>query len=196
MAAILARGSLRSVRLLRQGRLLDGVLDSQRAQECQQIRALPLGQRVGLQVLAVEIGVVDPAAQHRIHGLFQRRNAAIVEVRRRLADVEQGRRLEGPFVRVVLSDVVAAEVRVRVFHADTDIVVLLVGQKNAVMAVTATRLLGEDLVAALVSALASPSRNRIHAEFVLTMVRSKAAMALATLSGVASWPNTAWNCFW
>jgi hypothetical protein len=43
------------IRLLRQGRLLDGVLDSERAQECQEISALLLGQLVSLQVLAVKI---------------------------------------------------------------------------------------------------------------------------------------------
>lgn len=43
------------IRLLRQGRLLDGVLDGERAQECQEISALLLGQLVSLQVLAVKI---------------------------------------------------------------------------------------------------------------------------------------------
>ena len=84
---------------------------------------------------------------------FQRLQAAVVHVRAGVGDLAQRRRLERALVLFLLGDHEAAQVGLRLVHADADVGVLAVGEVDALVATVAAGVVREEDVHAALLAL-------------------------------------------
>src|SRR5437867_9646675 len=121
--------------LLWQWRLRELAVHVQRSQELQQVTSLLRRDGSLLKILLVQVLVRLSAVQHKIYGVFQRGDAAVVKVRGRFRDVSERRRLEGAGLLGFVADLSAAGVRLRCIHSYPDVVELLIGQQHSIVAV-------------------------------------------------------------
>src|SRR2546426_12570447 len=99
--------------ILWQWRLREPAVHVQRSQELQQVASLLRRDASLLKILLVQVLVRLSPVQHKVYGVFQRGDAAVVKVRCRFCDVSERRRLEGASFLGFFVDIAASGVVLR-----------------------------------------------------------------------------------